>query len=112
MPDFVTYCLQNTQNAVLDSLIFQNFPGEDAPGPPYKDASPALLRSTYDHWKIMPTPSPCDIIKPWEDFLDMQTTKALMKGRWYFSYNVVWVHSSYLNVSQLIINLHEEYKQR
>ena len=30
-----------------------------------------------------------------------------MKGRWYFSYNVVWVHSSYLNVSQLIIDLHK-----
>ena len=58
MPDFVTYCLQNAGNAVLDSLIFQNFPlWEDTPGPPYKVASPALVRSTYDH----PTVPPIDI---------------------------------------------------
>ena len=54
MPDFVTYCLQNTRNAVLDNLIFQNFPGEDAPGPPYKYASAALVRSTYDHPTVPP----------------------------------------------------------
>ena len=33
---FQSDCLQNTQNAVSDSLMFQNVLGEDAPRPTYR----------------------------------------------------------------------------
>ena len=59
MPDFVTYCLQNAQTAVLDSLIFHNFPGKDAPGPPTKSRlrrswGPLTTIQRYLLLKIMP----------------------------------------------------------